>query len=121
MADKKRLILQAIKMHNMAEGNEDNQVILPYVKSELKVTKMRGWRFDYSYPELRIAIEVHGGIFTKGRHVRPLGFMEDRRKMNEAQLQGWIVLEFPVPDIENTPFDCVEQIARAIELRRRSE
>jgi hypothetical protein len=53
----------------------------------------RKWRFDLAWPSLLIAVEVHGGIHTGGRHTRGGGFEKDREKMNEAQILGWIVLE----------------------------
>ena len=56
MADKKRILLWAIRVHNMTEGNEDNQVPLPVNRDgkEYRVVPDRRWRFDYAFPELRI-------------------------------------------------------------------
>lgn len=53
----------------------------------------RKWRFDYAWEEQKLALEVHGGIHSGGRHTRGRGFVEDRAKMNEATLLGWTVLE----------------------------
>lgn len=53
----------------------------------------RKWRFDYAWEEQKLALEIHGGIHTGGRHTRGRGFVEDRAKMNEATLLGWTVLE----------------------------
>lgn len=49
----------------------------------------RKWRFDYAIPEHKIALEVEGGVFTNGRHVRPQGFLGDVDKYNCAALMGW--------------------------------
>lgn len=119
MADKKRLIVQAIKIYNMAASNQGKQVPMPTNRDgkEYRVVPDRKWRFDFAYPDLMIGIEVHGGVWVQGGHTRGSGFIKDREKMNMAQLAGWLVLEFPITTIENKPFDCVEQIARAIELR----
>lgn len=54
----------------------------------------RKWRFDLAWPELLIAVEVEGGIWTGGRHVRGEGYEGDCEKYNEAQLAGWMVLRF---------------------------
>ena len=61
--------------------------------TELLFHPKRKWRFDYAWPTRMIALEVHGGIHSGGRHTRGRGFVEDRTKMNEAALLGWTVLE----------------------------
>jgi len=120
MADKKRLLLWAIRVHNMTEGNEDKQVPLPVNRDgkEYRVVPDRRWRFDYAYPELRIGIEIHGGIWVRGGHTRGSGFIKDREKMNRAAVAGWLVLEFPIITTDTLPLDCVEMIVRAIRMRQ---
>lgn len=54
----------------------------------------RKWAFDLAWPKQKIAFELHGGTWSRGRHVRPRGFMLDRQKMNSATLLGWRVFEF---------------------------
>lgn len=51
----------------------------------------RKWRFDYAIPDHKIALEVEGGVWTQGRHVRPQGFLGDIEKYNTATLMGWRV------------------------------
>ncbi|HHQ4676413.1 TPA: DUF1367 family protein [Aeromonas veronii] len=46
-----------------------------------------------AWPLNMIALEIHGGIHSGGRHTRGKGFVEDRVKMNEAALLGWSVIE----------------------------
>lgn len=53
----------------------------------------RRWRWDYAVPSIKLAIEYHGSIWTQGRHTRGAGFMNDREKMAQGQLDGWLVLE----------------------------
>jgi len=60
---------------------------------EYRFHPSRKWRFDYSWPDKKIALEVHGGVHVGGRHTRGSGFVKDREKMNSAQLLGWVVLE----------------------------
>jgi len=52
----------------------------------------RRWRFDYAYPDARLAIEVDGGQYTPrgGRHNTDV----DREKLNEAAKLGWRVLRY---------------------------
>ena len=52
----------------------------------------RKWRFDYAFPEQRVALEVEGGVYTGGRHVNPRGFLGDMEKYNEAAAHGWKVV-----------------------------
>ena len=54
----------------------------------------RKWRFDFAYPEFKIAIEIEGGtsLGQGGGHTSILGFRKDCKKYNEAGLLGWIVL-----------------------------
>lgn len=54
----------------------------------------RKFRFDFAYPDLRIAVEIEGGVFVGGRHTRGKGFEVDLQKYNIAQLLGWSVLRF---------------------------
>ena len=65
----------------------------PDPTTELMFHPKRKWRFDYAWEEQKLALEVHGGIHSGGRHTRGRGFVEDRAKMNEATLLGWTVLE----------------------------
>ncbi|WP_429112543.1 hypothetical protein [Aeromonas rivipollensis] len=66
---------------------------LPDPATELLFHPKRKWRFDYAWEEQKLALEIHGGIHSGGRHTRGRGFVEDRAKMNEASLLGWTVLE----------------------------
>lgn len=58
---------------------------------EYRFYKARKWRFDYAMPLYKIAVEVEGGVWTGGRHVRPQGFLGDIQKYNTAALLGWRV------------------------------
>ena len=51
-------------------------------------------RFDFAWPDKLIAVEIEGGVWNNGRHVRGRGFIDDCRKYNEAQILGWRVLRF---------------------------
>lgn len=65
----------------------------PDPATELVFHPKRKWRLDFAWPANMIALEVHGGIHSGGRHTRGRGFVEDRAKMNEAALLGWTVIE----------------------------
>src|SRR5690348_3410929 len=52
----------------------------------------RKWRFDFCWPQFRLAVEQDGAIYSGGRHVRGSGYEKDLVKLNEALLRGWRVL-----------------------------
>lgn len=79
----------------------------------------RKWRLDFAWPAAMVAAEVHGGTWTRGRHVRGGGFQKDREKMNEAQLLGWLVLEFTDRDVRTG--EAVSVIERALKNKRAVE
>lgn len=69
---------------------------LPEPVRELEFAKpVRAWRFDFAWPDLKLACEVDGGTtFGKSRHSRGEGFEKDADKFNAAARMGWIVLRF---------------------------
>lgn len=53
----------------------------------------RRWRFDFAWPDLKVALEIEGGTFMrKGGHTTGVGYYGDAQKYNEAALLGWLVL-----------------------------
>jgi len=88
---------------------------MPMPILEHKFHPTRKWRMDMAYIEDKIAIEIHGAVYTQGRHTRGKGFTNDREKMNEAQLLGWIVLEITQEHI--TKGLAAQWIEKALELR----
>lgn len=55
----------------------------------------RRWRFDFAYfLPYKLAIEVDGGVWAGGRHVRGTGYTRDCEKLNAAAIAGWRVLRF---------------------------
>ena len=67
---------------------------LPEPEREYRFHPEREWRFDFAWPDRRIAAEVEGGGWVYGRHHRPKGYEQDCEKYNAATLLGWRVLRF---------------------------
>jgi len=61
---------------------------------EYRFHDKRRWRFDFAWPEQKLAVEIEGGVWTNGRHTRGAGFIADSEKYNTAALLGWKVLRF---------------------------
>ena len=81
----------------MTDGADGLETILtwlgwPVPVREYRFAPPRRWRFDLAWPERRIAVEVDGGTWVGGRHVRGAGYEADCVKLNEATIAGWRVL-----------------------------
>lgn len=72
---------------------------LPEPMLEYKFHPSRRWRFDFAWPEYKIALEVEGGIFVYGRHTRGSGFLKDMEKYNAAAMMGWRILRVQPKDL----------------------
>jgi len=67
----------------------------------------KGWRFDFAWPTLKIAVEIDGGTYIGGAHVRGKGYERDCKKNNAAQCEGWVVLRADRNMVGTYEFACV--------------
>ena len=90
---KKSVLEETFALHIRAEK-------LPEPVRELKFHSVRQWRFDFAWPELKLAVEVEGitsygknknGSMRLGRHQTAKGVEEDCIKYGEAMKLGWTV------------------------------
>jgi len=65
---------------------------LPPPILEYRFHSERKWRFDFAWIPQLVALEVEGGTWTKGRHVRGKGYESDCEKYSEAAILGWRVV-----------------------------
>lgn len=72
---------------------------LPAPAMEYRFHPVRKWMFDYAWPEYRVALEVEGGVWTKGRHTSGSGFMGDMEKYNAAACLGWRLIRVVPTDL----------------------
>lgn len=78
---------------------------------------MKNYRFDYAWPEYMIAIEYQGGTFMgKSGHKNVSGQTRDCKKINEAQLKGWLVILVNPKTIDDGSF--IKQLNRAFKQRK---
>ena len=66
---------------------------------EFKFLHNRKFRFDYLFllsdSKIKgVAVEFEGGVWSAGRHIRPIGFIKDCEKYNLALVNGYVVLRF---------------------------
>ena len=89
-------------------------VRMPYYR-EYKFHPTRKWRFDFCWPELKIAVEVEGGVWSGGRHTTGSGFTKDCEKYNHAALLGYRVLRFTGDTIKS--HEAIDMIKEMIWTR----
>lgn len=75
----------------------------------------RKWRFDFAWPEQRVALEVEGGAWTRGRHTRSVGFINDCTKYNAATAAGWRVLRVTTDHVASGAY--LEQLEVMLESK----
>lgn len=69
------------------------------LEQEHKFCPERGWRFDFAFPAIRIAVEYEGGIFMqRSGHNSHTGIQRDIDKYNRAQALGWKVIRCTAKD-----------------------
>ena len=93
----------------------------PTFDAEYRFHPRRRWRFDFAWPSVKIAVEIDGGAYTRGRHTRGKGFEADCEKMNAAALLGWRVLRFTPQMLERDPFAQLEPLRQEIEALIKGE
>lgn len=86
----------------------------PFGVTEHRFHPVRDWRFDVAWPEQKVAVELHGGTWSRGRHVRPTGIQGDCHKLNSAVIRGWRVLVYTSDDLSKRPADVVREVCELL-------
>jgi very-short-patch-repair endonuclease len=87
---------------------------LPAPETQYRFHPTRRWTFDFCWPDLKLALEVEGGIWTKGRHTRGKGYEKDCEKYNEAALAGFRLLRVTTDMVKaGTALNVVERAIQA--------
>jgi len=74
---------------------------LSSVTREFRFDSARRWRFDFAWPDLKVAVEIEGGVWTEGGHTRGAGYVADLEKYNAAVAQGWRLFRFHEGTVKN--------------------
>jgi very-short-patch-repair endonuclease len=83
---------------------------LPKPELEYRFDKVRMWRFDFAWVNESVALEVEGGVWSRGRHGRGSGIVKDIEKYNAAACAGWTVLRVLPKDL------CTETTATMLRM-----
>lgn len=51
----------------------------------------RGWRLDRAWPDVKVGVEIQGGVFAGMHHTTGAGYEDDSVKAACAQLHGWLL------------------------------
>lgn len=86
---------------------------IPTPEREAKFHQTRNWRVDFMWRQQKLAVEIEGGIYNRGRHVRPAGFKNDILKYNALSIAGYKLLRF-TPDMLDDPQTVLETVRKAL-------
>lgn len=92
---------------------------LPMPELEHRFHPERRWRVDFAWPDFKVAVEVEGAVWTRGRHTRPLGFFRDCEKYNHLALAGWFLLRFSPQQV--ITMSAINMIGQLIKQRLNSK
>jgi very-short-patch-repair endonuclease len=81
----------------------------------------RRWRFDFAWIDQKLAVEVEGGIYSQGRHIRPQGYIEDIEKYNVALMLKWRIYRVTGPMLQNDPATMIDNIIQLLEPHERTQ
>ena len=75
---------------------------IPYEREYVFNSPHTKHRFDFALVELKLAFEIDGGVWGKGRHNTAIGSMGDDVKDIIAWRLGWRVIHIPSPWLYHT-------------------
>ncbi len=82
---------------------------------EFRFDPERRWRSDFSWPSQKLCLEIQGGLWTQGAHVRGAHLLKEMEKLNRLAVLGWRVL-FVTPD-QLTTLDTINLIRDALKTQ----
>lgn len=95
--------LPEVRFHPRRKWRIDVSVCAKQVSEDYGKT----WRDDQP-----LAIEIDGGAWSRGRHVRGKGFIEDMAKQNALTELGWRILRFTPQQVRDG--SALAQIRRCL-------
>lgn len=74
---------------------------IPEPTPEFRFCGDRKWRTDFAWTDERLALEVEGGLWVKGRHNRPKSMIDEMSKYNRLAMIGWRLLRCTPQQLES--------------------
>lgn len=91
------------------------------MQAEYKFHPRFKYLFDYCWVQYRVAVEIQGGIYARGRksgHTSIPGMERDMVKLNLAQANGWILLQLSPRKIKKSPAYVQMVIEEAVKVQQ---
>lgn len=104
---------------------------IPKPVPEYKFHPTRRWKIDFAWPEVKLAVEIEGGIFgigkpcplckrrSVGAHTSIQRLKSDLEKYNALALAGWRLLRFTPDQVRNG--SAAEIIRQFFAIRQHGE
>lgn len=92
---------------------------IPMAELEHKFTDVADWRLDFAWPQWKIAVEVNGGIWAQLPSHTGAGHIRDMKKITQAQIEGWIVLQVTPQQRDNGEMMLLIKQAIATKTKQR--
>lgn len=76
----------------------------------------RNWRFDFAWPDAKVAVELEGGTWSRRKmaHNTGAGIQRDIEKYNAAVVEGWRVFRYTTKDLESRPALVIQEVANEV-------
>ena len=88
---------------------------MPTPTPEFVFHPTRKFRFDYAWPDARLALEVEGGVWSRGAHGRGTGIVRDMEKSTLAAGEGWRIIRVTPSNLATS--DTIDHIHRALQWK----
>lgn len=119
----------AKKLDNALLYLEAKEILLKHDKdttTEVTINKImntkRRFRTDFYCPNLKLIVEVNGGEWKQGRHVRGQGYADDLRKANISQLNDFYYLQYTYTQLnEGKLIEDMEILIKELKNEKRSK
>lgn len=82
----------------------------PTPRQQVMFSLERDFRFDFAWVDKMVYLETHGGGWSRGKHNRELGMVEDFTKYNLAVTMGWRGVYATTSMIDNDPQSVVDTV-----------
>ena len=88
---------------------------MPTPTPEFRFHPVRKFRWDWAWPEARLALEVEGGVWSGGAHGRGTGIVRDMEKSSLAAEEGWRIIRVTPSNLATEA--TMDSIHRALQWR----